>query len=443
MKIQIPEDVQYILNQLHQHHHEAYIVGGCVRDALLGKKPTDWDITTSATPAEIQDIFTKTVDTGIKHGTVRVIYNHVCYEVTTFRIDQEYIDHRHPRSVIYTRNLQEDLKRRDFTINAMAYDEEHGIIDYHHGIEDLQKGIIRAVGDPLVRFEEDALRMMRAIRFSCQFGFQIDPDILYSIQKKAHLLTKISIERIQEEMTKILCSSNPQQFRLLYDLKITAILLPEFDIMMQTAQNNPHHCFSVGEHTLQALTYLEPNPILRLTMLFHDIGKPSAKTTDLNGIDHFHGHDEISSEMARSILHRFKYDRATIQQVSHLVYWHDYRVEPKSKAVRKAIQKVGIDSFHSLLQIQYADTMAQSDYLRTQKLQRLSQVKSIYQQILQENHCLSLSDLAITGKDLIAMGMTPGKEIGNCLQYLLECVIDHPEWNTKEQLIKIISNKKQ
>lgn len=297
-KISLPAKVARILNTLGEHGYEAYAVGGCVRDSLLGRTPQDWDITTSARPEQVKALFRHTIDTGIQHGTVTVMLEHEGFEVTTYRIDGEYEDARHPKEVAFTANLLEDLKRRDFTINAMAYNEVTGLVDAFDGIGDLERGVIRCVGNAMERFSEDALRMLRAVRFAAQLGFSIEQETQEAIAGLAGNIKKVSAERIQVELVKLLTSPNPGELKVAYRMGLTAVFLPEFDVMMETPQNNPHHCCSVGEHTLKAIEAVPADKVLRLTMLLHDIAKPACRTTDKKGVDHFYGHPVRGSEMA-------------------------------------------------------------------------------------------------------------------------------------------------
>ena len=284
MRLQLPAAVNMIIDVLQAHGYEGFAVGGCVRDSVLNRTPDDWDITTSATPYQVKELFSKTVDTGLQHGTVTVMVHGVGYEVTTYRIDGEYEDGRHPKEVQFTSNLTEDLKRRDFTINAMAYSKDRGLIDEFGGMQDLQRKIIRCVGDPWQRFGEDALRILRAVRFAAQLGFEIEENTKKAIVELTPTLSKISAERIQTETVKLLMSDRPQMWRSVYDLGITRIIMPEFDAIMETPQNTPHHMYNVGEHTLKALSLTEKDRILRLTMLLHDIGK-EAVSGDLDDMD--------------------------------------------------------------------------------------------------------------------------------------------------------------
>lgn len=440
LKIRMPATVRGILDSLHAKGFEAYIVGGCVRDSVLGKRPHDWDITTSAKPGEVKAIFPRTVDTGIKHGTVTVLIGSRAHEVTTYRIDGEYQDGRHPERVTFTASLSEDLKRRDFTINAMAYNDEEGLIDPFDGMDDLQKKVIRCVGNAEDRFSEDALRILRAIRFSAQLGFGIDVGTITGIVKMAPNIARISAERICSELMKLITSDHPDYLKIAYEAGITRIILPEFDAMMKTPQNNPHHMYNVGEHTLASMKLIKNDPVLRLTMLLHDTGKPECRTTDENGTDHFYGHAEKSEQIAVKVMRRLKLDNDTISTVRTLVRYHDYRISPSEKQVRKLIHAVGKDLFPLLICVQEADTMAQSEYMRIEKLQKIMQVAQTAEKIFREDQCVSLKDLAINGNDLLAAGVPKGPEIGRKLNEALEDVLDCPEHNTKEYLMALVRN---
>lgn len=437
MTIQLPEDVKKIIEIIEKAGYEAYAVGGCVRDSLLLRNPNDWDITTSAKPEKVKELFKKTIDTGIEHGTVTVMMHHVGYEVTTYRIDGEYEDARHPKNVTFTSNLIEDLKRRDFTINAMAYNDRSGIVDAFDGISDLEKGIIRAVGNPRERFDEDALRMMRAVRFSAQLGYSIEEDTKKAIQELSINLQKISAERIQVELVKLVSSNHPEKMRDLYETGITAVILPEFDKAMVTAQNNPHHCYTVGEHIIQSMAASDADKNIRLAMLYHDIGKPACLTTDEKGIDHFYGHPEVSGQICKASLRKLKFDNDTIHTVVQLVTHHDYQILPEKKYVRRAMNRIGKDIFPLLLKVKQADLHAQSTYQREEKQEKLDEICALYKEIVQENECVDLKGLAVTGSDLIAWGMKPGRELGEILSQLLAIVIDDPGKNRKEALKEI------
>ena len=443
MKIQLPEHVKQIIHRLQQEGYDAFAVGGCVRDTLLGRTPQDWDITTSAQPQVVKSLFSHTIDTGIAHGTVTVMLDHIGYEVTTYRIDGEYEDARHPKSVTFTGNLVEDLKRRDFTINAMAYNDETGIVDEFDGIKDLQDGVIRCVGVAHDRFSEDALRMLRAVRFAAQLGFSIEDQTRQAAADLAENLRKVSAERIQTELVKLLVSAHPEEMRTVYELGLSRVFLPEFDRMMETPQITKHHCYSVGEHTIHAMQEVPADKVLRLTMLLHDVAKPVCVTTDADGQNHFKGHPAEGAEMARKILRRLKFDNETTALVCLLVRYHDDRPAVSQRNVRRAMSRIGTDNMQRLFAVKRADTLAQSMYERDQKLVYIDAYEQAYRQICEEEQCVQKKDLAINGRDLIAQGMHTGKELGKVLDILFEKVLDDPKRNTKEQLLKLAEQIRQ
>lgn len=439
--MRLPENVQKIITILEEAGFEGYAVGGCVRDTLLHKNPDDWDITTNASPIEVKKLFPRTIDTGIAHGTVTVLIGKETFEVTTYRIDGEYEDARHPKEVVFTSCLSEDLKRRDFTINAMAYNDKTGIVDEFGGIQDLEAKIIRCVGNPEERFTEDALRMMRAVRFSGQLGYEIEFTTGQAINKLAPTLSKISAERICTELTKLMISEHPDYLRKAYELGMTGVFLPEFDAAMETEQNNPHHCYSVGEHILHSLLFVRADKVLRFAMLFHDMGKAVTKSVDEKGVDHFYGHGKISAEMADRIMKRLRFDNDTRQKVVRLVSYHDLKIKLTPEGVRRAVVKIGEDLFPLLLEVKRADFLSQSMFKREEKEKELQQLEEIYQTVLKNGDCVSIKMLAVTGSDLIAAGMEPGRAIGVTLQEMLNLVLKEPSLNTKEYLLSRISRK--
>lgn len=439
--MKIPEDVRWIIGRLNQQGYEACAVGGCVRDMLLGREPEDWDITTSARPEQVKAVFGRTVDTGIAHGTVTVLRGKQGYEVTTYRIDGVYTDGRHPEQVTFTPSLEEDLKRRDFTINAMAYNETDGITDLFGGREDLSQKVIRCVGNPLHRFEEDALRMMRAVRFAAQLGFSIEASTLAAIRALAPAIQKISAERIRMELVKLLVSPHPEQMRLLYETGLTAYILPEFDRMMETAQNTPYHCYSVGNHTLAVLGHVPPVPALRVAALLHDVGKPDCRRADDKGRDHFFGHAGKGADMAKGILKRLKFDNDTLRMAEKLVRHHSDAIDPTEKQVRRMLNRVGEDTFPLLLLLMEGDNMGKTPDGTNERLSRLRQVHRIYQDILERRDCVSLKTLELTGDDLLAAGVPKGRQIGEILQYCLELVLEEPEKNRHEVLLRAALEK--
>ncbi len=437
MRIQLPEKVHKIIETLMAAGYEAYAVGGCVRDSVLGRMPSDWDITTSAKPEETKRLFSRTIDTGIKHGTVTVMLDKEGFEVTTYRIDGEYEDGRHPKEVIYTASLEEDLKRRDFTINAMAYNERDGLVDIFGGIRDIERGVIRCVGDARERFAEDALRMLRAVRFSAQLGYQIEEDTKTAIRAMSENLKLVSAERIQTELVKLVTSEHPDYLRVAYETGITKQFFPEFDRCMETPQNSPHHCYCVGEHILHTMLATPPDKILRLGALFHDIGKPPTYTVDEEGMIHNRKHPSVGEDMTKRILRRLRFDNDTIEKVSKIVLYHDQDIALTEAGVRRAASRMGEDIFPLVLQIHYADISAQSDYKREEKIWKYTYIKRLYEGICERKECLTLKDLAVTGSDLIAAGMSPGRELGAVLHNMLELVLEHPEYNSKEYLLSL------
>ncbi len=443
MKIEIPQKAAQILQTLNEAGYEAYVVGGCVRDSILNREPGDWDITTSALPEQVKALFRRTVDTGIQHGTVTVMIEKEGFEVTTYRVDGEYHDGRHPEKVTFTRSLEEDLKRRDFTINAMAYHPEHGLVDLFGGMEDIDKKIIRCVGNPVERFTEDALRMLRAVRFSAQLGFEVEENTKAALSRMSGNLEHVSAERIQMELVKLLVSTHPDYLRTAWETGLTREFLPEFDACMETEQNTPHHCYSVGEHILKSLTEIEADRLLRTTMLLHDIAKPVVKKTDENGRDHFKTHGSAGEKLAGKILRRLKFDNATIRSTCRLIRYHDLRPAPTPEDVRRCVNLIGEDLFPLYLKIQKADLLAQSTYKREEKLSRLNGVIKAYQEILERGECTSLKTLAVTGNDLIRAGHPAGPALGELLSRLLDAVLKDPSLNTKEKLLFLAAERSE
>jgi tRNA nucleotidyltransferase (CCA-adding enzyme) len=437
MRVELPVDVKNIIETLEKNGYEAFAVGGCVRDTLLLRLPGDWDITTSAKPEEVKALFSHTIDTGIQHGTVTVMMNRVGYEVTTYRIDGEYEDARHPKEVIFTGNLVEDLKRRDFTINAMAYNDRVGVVDEFDGMQDLADKVIRCVGDPIERFSEDALRMLRAVRFAAQLGFTIDEATKAAIRELAPTLAKVSKERIAVELVKILVSDHPEELRTAYQLGLTRVFMPEFDVAMETIQNNHHHKYTVGEHSIVAMQHVQPERMIRLIMLLHDLAKPVVLTTDDKGYDHFVGHTQAGADMAKGILRRLKFDNATIDFVYRMVKHHDDRPPMDNMAlVRRRISEIGLENMPMMIEIKRADILAQSEHEFESKMAYVDDLERAYKEVLEKNYCVNKKDLSVNGKDLIAMGMKPGEEIGVVLDLLFDIVINDPKLNEREKLLE-------
>lgn len=422
IRIELPEKVSFIIDELTKNGYEAFAVGGCVRDTILGRKPNDWDITTSARPEDVKAIFARTIDTGIEHGTVTVMLNREGFEVTTYRIDGEYEDNRHPKEVVFTPDLKEDLRRRDFTINAMAYNNKAGIVDEFGGIEDLQNSVIRCVGIPEERFNEDALRILRAVRFAAQLNFRIDSYTAEAVKKLSENLVNISRERIQAEMEKLLMSPYPEKIRTAYELGITKWVIPEFDVMMEATKDSKHHIYNAGEHTIKVLQNIEADHYLRWAAFLHNIGKFS----------------EDGEKISVSILRGLKFDNKTVKIVSRLVKYHDYRIEPDEVNVRKAVVEVGNDIFPYLLKLMRADLSVESSCSIESAATVLDNIEKIYHMVVERGDCLSRSEMAVNGRDLIEWGFERGEEVGKGLDFLFESVIQNPELNTKEQLYRIM-----
>lgn len=424
-----------ILDRLHRAGYEAYAVGGCVRDSILGRVPGDWDITTNALPEDTKKLFKRTIDTGIEHGTVTVMVDKEGYEVTTYRIDGKYEDSRHPSEVTFTKSLTEDMKRRDFTINAMAYNEEEGLIDRFGGLEDIKERVIRCVGNPKERFSEDALRIMRAVRFSAQLDYRIENETREAITELAETLNKISAERIQTELVKLLLSDHPEKLMTAYELGITKVIMPEFDKCMDTPQNNPHHMYNVGEHIVKSVQNIRADKLLRLTMLMHDMGKADTISIDNDGICHFYGHAKVSEDIAGNIFKRLKFDRDTMDRACNLIRYHDDRFPATPRNVRRAMNRIGND-FPLYIEVRYADTLAQSQFARDEKLKLIDDTFNLYQEIIEKKEAVTIKDLAVNGKDLMGAGVSQGKEIGRVLKAMLEDVLDDPGHNSKDYLLE-------
>ncbi len=434
-KINIPVPAGKVLRRLHECGYEAYVVGGCVRDSVIGLVPDDWDITTNATPQQVRDAFKRTIDTGVEHGTITVRMDGESLEVTTYRIDGNYADHRHPDEVSFTTELEEDLKRRDFTINAMAYSDEDGLIDLFGGMEDLKNKIVRCVGDPRERFTEDALRIFRAVRFCAKLGYSLDPATRKAAADLAPSLALVSAERIRTELEKLLVSPHPEMIRLAWECGITKVILPEFDAEMEAVQNNAHHKITVGEHTIRTMMASEPDRILRLTMLLHDSGKPLCQTLAPDGVFHYHGHAAPGAVVAARVMERLKYDKATQRTVVQLVKNHSLYPELSDEGVRRAVVQIGEELFPMFLKVKRADIGGQSTEVQEKKFVYMDKVEEIYRRILERGDCLSLKTLAVTGDDLIAAGIPKGKKIGQILGMLLDTVLTDPSANEKETLL--------
>ncbi|MDO8685194.1 MAG: HD domain-containing protein [Clostridiales bacterium] len=489
----IPDEVMLIIETLEQAGFEAWLTGGCVRDLILERAPSDWDIASDATPSEVMKLFERTVDIGGRHGTIAVMlpiinsaikrpgispgtnsgtnsettsaasgiilkdtlsnqknvilseYSWFACEVTTFRTEGQYSDGRRPDFVRFSSSISEDLLRRDFTINAMAYHPARGLFDPFNGIDDIALRLIRTCGDPFARFKEDALRMLRAVRFAAVLDFDIEENSLAAIKSNkalAGLIDNISAERLRDELTKLLISQNSGKFALLYECGILDHILPEIVPCFSTPQNTPHHICNVICHILLSVAVIEPLPHLRWAMLLHDIAKPETRTTDQDGIDHFYGHAAKGKIIAETVLRRLKFDNQSISLISKLVEFHGLNIETTTTGVKKTVKMIagaGID-FLELMKVREADKRAQNPAMLAPKLEKIVKLREIYMEILAEGSCISLNNLAIDGNDLLAYGIPEGPEIGRILNDLLELVLENPALNEKSILIDKIKN---
>ena len=433
--MELPKEVKNAIGRLESAGYEAFAVGGCVRDSLLGNEPGDYDLTTAAKPEETKRVFQgeKIIETGIKHGTVTVILGETSLEITTFRVDSEYRDNRRPERVEFTKSIEEDLARRDFTMNALAYSESRGIVDPFGGEADVKAGIIRAVGDPEKRFREDALRIMRALRFASALGFEIEPETEKALFENRALLLNVSAERLSEELLKLLCGQNVRWVLMKYT-DVLGVILPELLPMRGLDQRNPHHIYDVLEHSAAAAEKVPPRPALRLGALLHDVGKPRCITLDENGVGHFYGHPEISAQMAEEILSRLRLDSAAKKEVVSLVKYHGAQIEPTAKSVRRALNKYSPELFFELLLLKRADAAA-CDPGRPLDEEYFSALESLAGEIIAEKQCFSLKDLAVKGDDLVAAGFAPGPKLGAALGLLLDKVINGELPNEREKLL--------
>lgn len=431
----MPKNVDTAINLLQSAGFEAYAVGGCVRDSLLGKTPNDWDITTSAKPENMKSVFADfhCIDTGIKHGTVTVVIDGEPLEITTFRLDGEYEDNRHPKSVTFTSNLGADLGRRDFTVNAMAYSKMTGTVDLFGGQNDLKNKIIRCVGDPDRRFNEDALRILRALRFASALDFEIEEKTAQSLLKNCALLGNISEERIAKELLKLVCGKGAKRI-LTGFAPVLFEILPELQPMYKNSHDNPHHCYDIYEHTLIAVESIDPEPTLRFAMLLHDCGKPAVKKFDENGVAHFYGHQRISAEISAQILARLKVSNKFRDEILFLVSNHDrWELYENTEKMPRYLSKFGLDGVLNLLKVMRADVLAQSPEYRY-RLDQIADAEKTAKNLAAQKPCLSLSELQINGRTLMDIGIPQGRKLGAVLAQLLDEVIDGVTKNTQEAL---------
>ena len=437
--INIPNTPKQLMKILMDAGYEAYVVGGCVRDFLLDRVPHDWDICTNALPEQMKECFANyhVIETGLKHGTLTVMIDHTGYEITTYRTDGEYTDHRHPDFVQFVGTLQEDLMRRDFTINAMAADISGKIMDFYDGQLDLEHKWIRCVGDPNKRFTEDPLRILRAMRFESKLGFSIEPQTETAMRDHRYLLQHISAERINSELCGILMGDCYSTLACYPD--VLAACIPEVERCVGFKQNNPHHNRNVLDHIVYAISVAPKDIYVRLALLYHDIGKPLCYTMD-GGIGHFYGHAAISRDIAEKSLRELRFDNQTVKLVTQLVEAHDRMIEPRKPVIRRCMNKLGLDQFLRLLDVKEADYMSQAQLYkdRLHKVEILRITNEILAAQIQQEECFTLKDLAINGNDLIQLGYKPGKKIGIVLNQLLEMVIDDKIVNDKDRLLLVV-----
>lgn len=437
--MQICKDAEKLINLLHQSGYKAYVVGGCVRDCIMDKVPDDYDITTSALPAQIENVLENAgveyVETGLKHGTVTAVINHTAYEITTFRSDGDYKDNRHPENVSFVDDISLDLARRDFTVNALAYNEDEGIIDLYCGKQDIDNKIIRAVGDPDIRFNEDALRIMRCLRFSSVLGFDIEKYTSDSVHKNKNLLFNIAVERIYAELMKLLCGKNAEKVLTDYSDVIFTIL-PELAPMLGCEQNSKWHLYDVYTHTVKSIALAPKKPYLRLALLLHDAGKPFVKKTDEHGVDHFKTHPKVSYDIACKILKRLKVSNDVYNKVSTLVLIHDEHILPVYSNIKNWLRKLGDDLTLDFIDIKIADMASHNLALAQEEYDVLKSIRNMALDIISSNEPYKISDLAVNGNDLKEIGYI-GAEIAEELERLIKCVCEDKKLNTKDKLINI------
>ncbi len=432
----LPETIEYILARLEGAGFAAYAVGGCVRDALAGREPHDWDVCTAARPEQVHAVFAgmDVRDTGLRHGTVTLVLDRAPYEITTFRVDGHYSDSRRPDSVTFTEDVTVDLARRDFTVNAMAYSPVTGLIDPFGGREDLEAGVLRCVGDPAVRFGEDALRILRGLRFAARFGYAVEADTAAAMGALAPTLADIAPERIKAELEGLLLGQwTADVLRAFPD--ILAVPIPEIAPCVGFDQHSPWHVYDVWEHTLRAVAAAEPDPILRWTMLFHDLGKPGTFSLGEDGNGHFYGHAGRSAELAEGVMDRLRFSNEQREAISELVRRHDGVIEPEPKTVRRLLGKLGRKQFDRLLAVKRADNMAQAPALTEPRLRELEALGALADEVERAEECTGLRQLAVNGRDLLALGYAPGPALGAELGRLLELVLDDPARNRRETLL--------
>lgn len=433
----LPTDAKKIIKLLLDNGFKAYAVGGCVRDEIMGRGAEDTDIATSATPKEVEDVLSgngiKFVETGVKHGTITAVIHHIPYEITTFRTEGEYLDNRHPESVNYITDLKEDLSRRDFTINAIAYNEVEGVVDVFGGIEDINNRIIKAVGNPNKRFNEDALRIMRALRFSSVLSFSIEEKTKRAIFDNRELLKNIASERIYTELVKLLLGDNVQEVLLEYR-EVIAVIIPELSDCFDYPQNSKWHIYDVYTHIVKSVAASPKKDYIRLSLLLHDIGKPFCKTTDEKGQDHFKGHPIISAEFSRRILKRLKVSNDIFTKVITLVEIHDRYITKRPSNIKSWLRRLGEELIFDFIDVKIADLKTHNQDLSAPEIKTLEEIKGMVKEIIQRKEPYKISDLKINGNDLKAIGFS-GHYIADELEKLINDVSGNPNCNTKEKLL--------
>ena len=439
MKFDIPAGARKILQTLAEAGFEAYLVGGCVRDLLRGVTPHDWDICTFARPEETEHCFAgqRIIETGLKHGTVTVLVEGEPYEITTYRMEGPYSDRRRPDYVRFVPNLTEDLTRRDFTINTIAMDLDGNLRDPFGGVHDIKAGLIRCVGEADQRFQEDGLRVMRALRFAAVFGYAIEKRTARAVHENRAMLDRVAEEQINVELRKLLMGKKAGDVLRQYP-DVFCQFWPQLGPLVTLEQNNPWHCWGGWEHTIHAVEAAPADVTLRLTMLLHDIGKPACKSTDEQGIDHFYGHPAVCAQLADEMLRALKFDNKTRERVVLLVECHDAQLQPRSQVIRRWLNRLGPEAFFQLLEVKWADSMGQDPKKVKDRLAELDEIKAKAEQILAERQCLTLKDLAVDGRDVIAAGIEPGPEVGRVLGGLLKRVLNEDIPNERKILLKLI-----
>ena len=439
MKFEIPDGARHILQTLNSAGHEAYLVGGCVRDLLRGVEPHDWDICTSALPEETKRCFAgqRVVETGLKHGTVTVLVDGEPYEITTYRTEGPYSDSRRPDYVRFVPTLKEDLTRRDFTMNAIALGLDDGLRDPFGGAKDIKAGLIRCVGGPNLRFQEDGLRVMRALRFAAVFGYEIEEQTARAVHENRAMLGRVAAERINAELCKLLVGQNVGDILRQYP-DVFCQFWPQLGPLVTLEQNNPWHCWGGWEHTIHAVEAAPADVTLRLVMLLHDIGKPSCKSIDEKGIDHFYGHPAVSAKLADQMLRALKFDNRTRERVVTLVEHHDVQIPYRDRSIRKWLGRLGPEAFFQLLEVKRTDGMGQAYELVKDRLAELEKMKAKAEEIIAQDQCFTLKDLAVNGRDVIAAGITPGPEVGQMLNGLLESVVNGDIQNERDKLLQLL-----